>query len=175
MDTQKAHNARLKELFKALRTYKILFLACLLLLACRESKSTLPFDPLIEDMTLVRLVNGDEATMAINRLHGMPIQMERGFIAHYAGVHDKATIWVSEAASEDLADEQIRIMIDKMKGNRRSPFSGYRMLQADGMEVIAFNGMGQVHYVFREEAWVYWVSGDRGRIDKLLEHIQRTG
>jgi len=125
----------------------------------------------LEGLKLVRLVTGDEAIKAIDELHGVPIDAVRGFIADYEGAHGKATIWVSEATSEDLAERQIEIMINKMKNSKRSPFSHYRVSDAEGIRVIGFDGMGQVHYVFRDNKWVCWISAHSGRIDKILAHI----
>jgi hypothetical protein len=122
-------------------------------------------------LELVKLVTGDDALKAINKLHGMPIDVARGLIAHYEGMNDKATIWVSEASSQDLAEEQIVVMIRKMKSNARSPFSHYRTMNKKGFRVIAFDGMGQVHYVFRDNKWAYWISADAKHIDMVLQHV----
>ncbi|MDY6949959.1 MAG: hypothetical protein SWE60_00470 [Thermodesulfobacteriota bacterium] len=145
---------------------------CLVLLACSHSQSSLPFDPNIKDLEMVQLITGEEAQKAIDKLHGMPIDVVRGFIAHYKGVYGRATVWVSEATTKDLATEQIEVMIDKMKKSQRSPFSNYRQWNKGGDTVIAFDGMGQVHYVFKDKTWVYWVSADGRCIDRILEHIQ---
>ncbi|MDY6838822.1 MAG: hypothetical protein SWH78_12705 [Thermodesulfobacteriota bacterium] len=157
---------------KVLRICGVWMGVCLLLLACSHSDSSLPFDPNIKDMEMVQWITGEEAQKAIDRLHGMSIDVVRGFIAHYKGAYGKATIWVSEATTEDLASEQIDVMIDKMKKSKRSPFSNYRQWNKEGLNVIAFDGMGQVHYVFKDKTWVYWVSADGRGIDTILEHIQ---
>jgi hypothetical protein len=143
-----------------------------LLAGCNEaSRSGDPFNPHIEGLELVEWISGDEATKSINKLHGTPIDVVTGFIAKYKGPHEKATIWVSEAKSQELADEQITIMIQKMKENKRSPFSHYRDVYVKGSKVIAFDGMRQTHYVFRDDKWVYWISADAKRIDLILQHV----
>ena len=155
----------------AILVCRLTILLALLLAGCNESASGPPFDTDIEGLELVKLISGDDAIKEINKLHGMPIDVVRGFIAHYQGVDDKATIWVSEASSEKLATEQIAVMIDKMKGNRRSPFSHYRTFQTKGLRIIAFDGMGQTHYVFREDKWVYWISAESVKMDKILGKV----
>jgi hypothetical protein len=125
-------------------------------------------------LKLARWIEGDDAIKAINKLHGMPIDVERGFIAHYEGTYDKATVWVSEASTEDLAKRQIAVMMRKMQDNTKSPFGHYRTLNIKGLEVSAFDGMGQVHYVFRDKQWVYWASADERRIDEILRHIRKN-
>jgi hypothetical protein len=82
---------------------------------------------------------------------------------------------VSEASSEELADKQIEVMIEKMKQSQRSPFSQYRVLDLKGLRVVAFDGMGQVHRVFRQKRWVYWISADARRIDDIVGHVRGTG
>jgi hypothetical protein len=155
-----------------LRHLQLLFAICLLLAGCNAvSRSGDPFNPHIEGLELVEWVSGDEAIKAINKLHGMPIDVVTAFIAKYKGPDEKATIWVSEAASEELAEEQILVMIQKMKDNKRSPFSHYRDLHIRGSKVIAFDGMRQTHYVFRDNKWVYWISADAERVDKILQHV----
>jgi hypothetical protein len=159
-----------------LRNLWPLFVFALLLAGCNEeSRPGEPFDPHIEGLELVEWISGDAAMKAINKLHGMPIDVVAGFIAHYKGPHEKATIWVSEAASKELAEEQIVIMIQRMKDNTRSPFSHYRDLCVRGLKVIAFDGMRQTHYVFRDDKWVYWISADAKRIDKILQHVYGSG
>ena len=69
----------------------------------------------------------------------------------------------------------MEVMIHKMKHSRRSPFRHYRVLDVQGLRVVAFDGMGQVHRAFRKKRWVYWISADAGGIDKIVEHIRRTG
>jgi hypothetical protein len=153
------------------RTYGLRVVACLLLLACTRGESSPPFDPHIKDLDLVRLVTGDEARKSIDKLHGMPIDVVQGFIAEYNGPYGKATIWVSEATSEDLAKEQTEVMIEKMESSKRSPFSHFRARDAKGLRITAFDGLGQEHCVFRDKTWVYWVSADERSMDMIVEHI----
>jgi hypothetical protein len=151
--------------------WRIWILIAFLLAGCNEPSSDPSFDPHIQDLELVKLITGDDAIKAINKLHGMSIDVARGLIAHYEGMNDKATIWVSEASSRNLAEEQIVVMIRKMKSNSRSPFSHYRTMNKKGFRVIAFDGMGQVHYVFRDNKWVYWISANAKHIDRVLQHV----
>ncbi len=154
--------------------YRLWILLAFFLAACSWSPSGPPLDPYIEDLKLTKLVTGDEAIKAIDKLHGRPINVVRGFIAHYEGVHDKATIWVSEPTSQELAQKQLAVMLHKMKSNRRLPFRNYRVLDTQGIRVIAFDGTEQIHYIFRDNKWVYWISADTNRIDKILRHILKS-
>jgi hypothetical protein len=153
------------------RTCRVWILLGFLLAGCNQTPPGPPFDPHIEGLNLVKWTTGNDAIKAINQLHGKPINVLRGFIAHYEGVHDKATIWVSEAPSQELAKKQIAVMVRQMKNNRRSPFSHYRTLEIRDRTVIAFDGLGQVHYVFRDNKYVYWISADAKRMDNIMKHI----
>ena len=159
---------------RSFRKYLFWILLGFLLAGCNQPPSGPPFDPDIQGLKLVKLITGHDAIKAINQLHGRSINVVRGFIAHYEGVYDKAVIWVSEASSQELAQEQIAVMIQKMKSNRRSPFGHYRTLDIRGLRVIAFDGMGQVHYVFRDNTWTYWISAEAKRMDMILKHVQRS-
>ncbi|MBW2108961.1 MAG: hypothetical protein JRI36_09890, partial [Deltaproteobacteria bacterium] len=80
-----------------------------------------PLDPVIVGLHRVRLLSGTKAIEAINKLHGMSIDIVKGFVADYKGPGGKATIWVSQAESQSLAQRQVEKMIAKMKKNKRSP------------------------------------------------------
>jgi hypothetical protein len=134
-----------------------------------------PLDLRIDGLERMRLLSGRDALHAINRLHGMPIDMKRGFVAFYQTPHgDKATIWVSEAPSETLGEKQIAVMFAKMKGNDKSPFKEYRTVKVKDTTVVGFDGLGQVHYVFRIGKWVYWISTNKRQADLLLSHIIKS-
>lgn len=160
------------------REIQKLAVACLialfLSLACfslSRADTSPPFNPEIPEMTLVKLVSGTPALEAINKLHGMPIPMKKGFIGHYLGTHGKATLWVSEAPSVKAGKEQIDVMIDKMKANERSPFRNYQRSAVNETIVVSFHGMGQLHTVFQVDAWVYWISAHPQDMETLLAHI----
>ena len=136
-----------------------------------RADTTPPFDTEVAGMALMKLISGPEALQAINKLHGTAIPMKKGFIAHYLGTQGKAVVWVSEAPSVEAGTEQIDVMIEKMKGNERSPFRNYGQSLVDKTPVIRFHGMGQVHAVFQIDAWVYWISADDQDMDVLLTHL----
>jgi hypothetical protein len=156
-----------------LRTCLFLFLAAFLIAGCKRVAPAPQFPPQIGDLERVKLVEGEEAIRQINKLHGKPIDVVRGFIAEYQGDHSKATTWVSEAQTAEMAEDQVVVMLEKMKSNPRSPFSNYQAVERRGTHVIAFEGLGQTHYVFRKGNWVYWIDADSNQIDTVLEHIQK--
>lgn len=160
----------------AIRKHPLLY--CLASLLCvlsaltpSRADTTPPFAPEVEGMTMTKMITGTEALQAINKLHGTAIPMKKGFIAHYLGTQGKAVVWVSQAPSVEAGTEQIDVMIDKMKGNERSPFRNYGHSVVNQTPVIRFHGMGQVHGVFQNGAWVYWISAHEQDMDILLTHL----
>jgi hypothetical protein len=156
-----------------LRNCLLCLLTALLCAGCGQAPHFPQFDAEIDGLKRLELVEGEEALKEINQLHGKTIQAKRGFIARYENGHEKATIWVSEAASQDAARDQVSVMLDKMKSNPRSPFLNYRTLDGQESPVVAFDGLGQTHYIFREGNWVYWIGTDEKHIGGLLEHLRQ--
>lgn len=151
-----------------------LVLAGFVLVAAAHAANLPPLDPVIGGLHRTRLLSGAKAIEAINRLHGMPINIVRGFVADYSGAGAKAAVWVSEAESASLAQHQVDVMIAKMKKNPHSPFTRYRTLDVAHTRVIGFDGMGQVHYVFVKKAWVYWISADPAASESVLHYILKN-
>jgi hypothetical protein len=146
-------------------------LLCLTAVAAQAGDG-LPFNPHVPGFQVTHIVRGREAIHEINKLHGMEIDVVQGVIVHYGGSRaDQVTIWASEASSRDLAQKQVNVMIEKMKNNPRSPFSGYRTGAIGATPTIGFYGMGQAHSVFRVGSWVYWLSGQEQRMKEIIEHI----
>lgn len=141
-----------------------------LCLGCNQAPSPF-FQKEIKGLRLVRVITGEDALFAINKLHGKEIKVESATIAFYQGEKEKATIWVSESACEGDAIQQTADMIRKMTGNKKSPFSDYQEMERKGVKVYSFMGMGQQHYIFRIKEMVYWISANPGTIDAVRESI----
>lgn len=141
---------------------------------CNQIAYGFNFDSTIQNLKLVKLITGDDAIEDVNRLHGTQINVVSAYIAYYEGEKDKATIWVSEASSQKHAQSQLDVMIQKMKNNPRSPFNHYRNLERKGFSIIAFDGIGQVHYVFRDNKWVFWISANTYQMKVIFDHIVKN-
>ncbi len=153
-----------------MRKRSIFILFSFFLLGCNQSPSTV-FQKEIRGLKLVQLITGKGALHAINKLHGKKINVARGMIAFYKGRGEKATVWVSESFSTDAAIQQTEIMIEKMRSNKRSPFSDYAKIVRDGAKIYSFKGMGQKHYIFRINKSIYWIAANPGTIDELCKSI----
>ncbi|MEA3428465.1 MAG: hypothetical protein U9Q84_04490 [Thermodesulfobacteriota bacterium] len=148
----------------------ILILFSFFLLGCNQSSSHV-FQEEIKGLKLVRLITGEEALLAINKLHGKKINVTRGVVAFYQGEGEKAIVWVSESACTDDAMQQTESMIEKMIASKSSPFSDYKQIERNGMKICSFKGMGQEHSIFRIGKSIYWISANPGTIDELRKSI----
>ena len=113
----------------------------------------------ISKLQRVKLITDSQALEKINSLHGKEITVEAGVIGNYRSAQGQpAMVWISRSKTITLAREQTESMVAKMTENPRSPFHHPETLIIDGITVYRFMGMGQVHYIFRREAIVYWIS-----------------
>ncbi|MCP4367057.1 MAG: hypothetical protein GY797_02920, partial [Deltaproteobacteria bacterium] len=141
MDSVSLHFGGNSAMLHNMRKRSIFILISFFLLGCNQSASTV-FQKEISGLKLVQLITGKDALHAINKLHGKEINVARGMIAFYKGRGEKATVWVSESFTADVAMQQTKIMIEKMRSNKRSPFSDYAELPQDGVKIYSFKGMG---------------------------------
>jgi len=149
---------------------RIIFILFSFLLGCNQSPLPV-FQEEIGELKLLQLITGKDALQAINQLHGKKINVASGMVAFYQGEGEKATVWVSESFSTDDAVLQTEIMIEKMRSSKRSPFSGYKEIEQNGVNIYSFKGMGQEHYIFRIRKSIYWITANPGTIDELCKNI----
>ena len=81
------------------------------------------------------------------------------------------TRFFSESACTDDAMQQTESMIEKMIASKSSPFSDYKQIERNGMNICSFKGMGQEHHIFRISKSIYWISANHGTIDELRKNI----
>jgi hypothetical protein len=131
-----------------------------------------PLSLSIPGFKVTRRIEGKQAIDAINRLHRMTIDIVKGVIVDFAGEQSsQVTVWVSQARTQAKAQEQVDVMIKKMKGSNKSPFHRYRNWDVRETCIIGFDGMGQTHRVFRKGRWVYWISGQNDDVEDILTHL----
>lgn len=135
-----------------------IFGVLLLIMGCGKGRLDVRFPPKIGDYHLARLISGKEAIEEINRLHGRVINAIAGAIAIYNGEEGSATIWVSLAPSSEKAECQVQEMMREIQGRPGGPFFGVQKEVHREIPVYRFQGLGQMHFVFRRDKQVYWVS-----------------
>ncbi len=149
-------------------------LVVILVLVAACSSATWSFPGEIKGYRLLKLVKGKEALREINRLHGKRIQAVKGAIAVYVEENKRAMIWVSQAPSEEVASQQVKLMINKMnKGG--SPFFHFSTGRIGCLSFLHFLGLGQEHYLFAKGTSVYWISAPIGDGKAFLRVFARKG
>lgn len=152
---------------------KLLFCVVVLALAAcvqpRNNAFSLPEK--VGDYVLQEQVTGQEALLEINALHGKSIKAQNGIIGKYAGPGKSLQLWISRAASPDVARKQTGEMVHSMFENPKSPFSWGKRMDYKGVAVYPFTGMGQVHLIFFKNDLVYWVSVNPGMEKQALEAV----
>ena len=104
---------------------------------------------------------GVEAGAAMDELHGLPIEVEDGWIGEY---EDGGSIWVARMESEEKADELVDRMTAAIEDG--TPFFTNLQRQEFGNLVIyTVEGGGQLHYYYQlgtQAVWVTTPAGDEG-------------
>ncbi len=134
--------------------------------------------PSLGPLQLQSWLEGDEARMAINKLHRRRIPMAAGYVADYVDNRDghvfKATLWVSESNDEKEAQELLDKMVDGLKKGNPS-FGHYRSWSYGEQAVHEVLGGGQRHLVFRNNQWVIWLAIDPHLSHQVLEEALMIG
>ncbi len=104
-------------------------------------------------LELIGTIEGSEAMVRINRLHGTDIKLVSAYIAEYARGNERVTVWVGRAENKDAAAELTRRMIKAIERGG-SGFSNLQRLTIAGHEVFRVDGPGGEHY--------FYISGEQG-------------
>ena len=131
--------------------------------------SAAPLPDQIADLPRITLVYGAEAVVEINRLHGKEFLLTSGAVGVY-GTKNQATLWVSGAPLEIVAQQILIAMRDKIaEGN--SPFQQTGERQDVERIVYELDGLGQKHFYFRSGKLIVWVGVDEPYADRVLVDI----
>lgn len=148
------------------------FIALLLLIACKHS--TIPqFPPDIGDLKLTKVVSLDDALKEVDRIHGRKIELEKAVIAYYQGKYGQAVIWWAQSATESLAQDQMKKMIEKINTTKTTPYSNYKKFSWNGLTIHSYLGKGQAHYTYLDGKETYWISANPMVIDTILHTIMK--
>ncbi|BCS88930.1 hypothetical protein PSDVSF_21720 [Pseudodesulfovibrio sediminis] len=123
-------------------------------------------------MVRMQLVVGAEAQAEVDTLHGKALPAEASVIGRYArpGISKQpAEVWISRVRSEAEARRQTGLMVHKMFENPQSPFKHPRRIEANGLSVYRFTGMGQEHLIWSKGDLVYWISVAPDGVDDMVD------
>jgi hypothetical protein len=124
-------------------------------------------------LPLVETITGDEGVAQTNRLHGLDVELTRGYVAQYAGGGSRATMWVGWAESEAAAQALVERMTAKI-GPGHPVFHGLEALSFGQRTVFAATGQGQQHFYFHSGSAVVWIAVDGAVAPDVMHDALRS-
>lgn len=122
-------------------------------------------------LKLVSMQSGEEARGEIDRLHGMRMGLQKGYIGIYEGQNKEAKLWVSGHASKEEAGEAIGKMALRIKESKRKSFWHFQEIQIEGVRVYFVLGMGQAHYFFQRGIKSFWLTVDASLAKEAIRDL----
>lgn len=124
-------------------------------------------------LPLVDRVTGDEGVAQVNRLHGLDVGLNQGYVAQYAGGGARATLWVGWTESEAAAQALVDRMTAKI-GPNHPIFPDLQVLSFGERTVFAATGQGQQHFYFRSGSAVVWIAVDGAVAPDVMHEALRS-
>lgn len=137
--------------------------------------AALPAPETLGGLPLIWEAGGAEARVELARLHGKPIPLTGGLVAHYQENGHRAMLWVSQSPSAALAARLNETMTERIaEGN--SPFQPYGVIEMDGQEIYLLTDETNGHAYYQAGSNVVWVTGDSAVfIDALRDSLEAFG
>jgi len=134
----------------------LLLLSCLVFVRCsNRDDSNINFPKALGDLSLSKIVQDEEATKIINKMHGKKLGVRNNYIAHYGSSFSKNALYVSVYENAEKAKTDLMDMAMKMaKGS-----AVFSPLTCSGMgDKVYFQteGMGHTHYFYRVDNILIW-------------------
>lgn len=134
--------------------------------------------PSLGPLQLVSWLEGEDAHLAINKLHHKRIPMVEGYVAEYKGsVAERlaeATLWLAQSQDEKEAGELMEKMVQGLKQGSPS-FGHYRSWAYGGQTIHEVLGSGQRHFIFRNGPWVVWAAVDPNLPKQVMDDLLAIG
>jgi hypothetical protein len=124
-------------------------------------------------LPLVETITGDAGVAQTNRLHGLDVGLDRGYVAQYAGSGSRATMWVGWAESEAAAQALVDRMTAKI-GPGHPIFQDLQALSFGQRTVFAATGQGQQHFYFHSGSAVVWIAVDGAVAPDVMHDALRS-
>ncbi|TVQ99416.1 MAG: hypothetical protein EA399_07445 [Desulfovibrionales bacterium] len=124
----------------------------------------------IAGMTLINLIDGDEAATIIDRMHRGNVATQANFIAMYQGLDASATYYVS------LYDNPQQALLDKeemaeIMAREDHGFSHLMRRTKNDMVFYMALGQGQAHYFFARDNELIWLAVNIDMAEKALGDV----
>lgn len=118
----------------------------------------------------VRVIGGDQAAAAVNKLHRGEVAGDDNIIAEY-GTDEKDLLYITFYRDQKAARDAFAAMIEKMRAAKNSPFFHLMPLQKYRHPVYITLGMGAVHYIYVSGNFLLWLQSTQsfgGQLPQLL-------
>jgi len=107
------------------------------------------------ELSLFKVIQNEEATSVIDKMHGKKLDECENFIAHYGNNHSKNILYVSVYENAENAETNIKNMAMKM-ANGSSVFSPLIHTKMGDNVYFETEGMGLKHYFYRTDNISIW-------------------
>jgi hypothetical protein len=132
------------------------------------------FPDVLAGLPLTHRLDGADARLEIDRLHGKTIRVRAATVAHYERPGTVAMLYVSDAYLRFVAARQLQAMIDGMSKGE-SPSALPREFQQAGQRIFWTLGQGQAHFYYRRGSKVIWLAADEQVAFPALAATLRAG
>ena len=136
--------------------FAALLLSFFVFISCNNRNDSINYLPKkLGDLSLSKIVQNEEATKIINKMHGKNLGVSDNYIAHYGSSSSGNTLYVSVYENAEKAKTELMSMATKMaKGTQVfAPLSFDKM--GDNVH-FKTEGMGHKHYFYRIDNILIW-------------------
>ena len=134
----------------------LILLSGLSLISCGNRNDSTNYLPKkLGGLSLSKVVQNEEATKIINKMHGKNLAVSDNYIAHYGSSYSRNTLYVSFYENAEKAKTELMSMATKMaKGTQVfAPLTFDKMGDSVHFQT---EGMGHKHYFYRIDNILIW-------------------
>ncbi|MBC8434447.1 MAG: hypothetical protein H8D96_21270 [Desulfobacterales bacterium] len=133
------------------------FLICFfVLISCNNRNDSINYLPKkLGGLSLSKVIENEEATKIINKMHGKTLAASDNYIAHYGSSSSRNSLYVSFYENDEKAKTELMSMAKKMaKGTKVfAPLTFDKMGDSVHFQT---EGMGHKHYFYRIDNMLIW-------------------
>jgi hypothetical protein len=119
----------------------------------KTNKNCLPQK--LGELNLIKVIEKEEATRIINKMHGKNLDDCKNLIAHYGNNPSKNILYISIYKDDEKAKENLKRMAMKM-ANGSPVFSSLTYSKMGKNVHFETDGMGLKHYFYRTDSILIW-------------------
>lgn len=136
------------------------FIFAVLIFGCSQ-KGTNKFQPFDElnGMRITKQISGEEAQKVIDKLHGKSVTPVDNSIIFYKGENGEAILYVSFYSDTNDAVAGYNKMVELISDGNEV-FGHFHAYEINSQPLSMCLGMGQAHYFFYKNHFLYWLSCD---------------